>query len=68
MHSSNIKSSTTLALYQTDKTFSDPSSKQIYEGVSINRSPSTPGFLMNSKTEYRQGEVARVEVVRGLGQ
>ena len=26
-----------------------------------------PGFLMNSKAEYKQGEVARVEVVRGLG-
>ena len=52
--------------FETEKSFSDPASKQLFEGVSINRSPSTPGFLMNSKAEYKQGEVARVEVVRGL--
>ena len=34
-----------------------PVSKQIYEGVSINHSPSTPGLLTNSKSEYKQGEV-----------
>ena len=53
--------------FQVERTFQDPASKQLYEGVCINRSPSTPGFLMNSKAEYKQGEVARVEVVRGLG-
>ena len=42
--------------------------KGIFEGVSINRSPSSPGLLMNSKAEYRQGEVARVVMVRGLGE
>ena len=41
-------------------------SKQIFEGVSINNSPSSPGLLMNSKAEYRQGEVARVVLVRGF--
>ena len=52
--------------FETEKSFSDPASKQLFEGVSINRSPSTPGFLMNSKAEYKQGDLARVEVVRGL--
>ena len=41
---------------------------QIYEGVSINHSPSAEGYLMNSKAEYQQGEVARVVLVRGLAQ
>ena len=42
--------------------------KAIFDGVSINNSPSIPGNLMNSKTEYKQGQVARVVLVRGLGQ
>ena len=42
--------------------------KAIFEGVSINNSSSTPGHLMNSKAEYKQGQVARVVLVRGLGQ
>ena len=29
-------------------------------------SASSPGFLMNSKSEYKQVEVARVVLVRGL--
>ena len=53
--------------FETEKSFSDPASKQLFEGVSINQTPSTPGFLMNSKCEYKQREVARVLVVRGLG-
>ena len=53
--------------FKTEKTFSDTASKQLYKGISINRSPSTHGYLMNSTAEYKQGEVARVEVVRGLG-
>ena len=54
--SSNLKSS------------SDATSAQIYEGVSINHTPSAEGYLMNSKAEYQQGEVARVFVVRGLAE
>jgi hypothetical protein len=53
--------------FRPEKYFPDPMSKQIFEGVSINNSPSSPGHLMNSKAEYRQGEVARVVLVRGLG-
>jgi hypothetical protein len=53
--------------FRPERAFPDPISKQIYEGVSINNSPSSPGLLMNSKAEYRQGEVARVVLVRGLG-
>jgi hypothetical protein len=34
--------------------------------VSINRSASTEGYLLNSKAEYKQGEVARVTIQRGL--
>jgi hypothetical protein len=52
--------------FRTEKFFPDPMSKQIFEGVSINHSPSSAGHLMNSKAEYRQGEVARVVLVRGL--
>ncbi len=52
--------------FRPEKFFPDPVSKQIFEGVSINNSPSSPGLLMNSKAEFRQGEVARVVLVRGL--
>ena len=54
--------------FQAEKFFPDPTSAQIYEGVSINHSPSTEGYLMNSKAEYQQGEVARVVIVRGLNE
>jgi hypothetical protein len=53
--------------FRPEKFLSDTISKQIFEGVSINNSPSSPGLLMNSKAEFRQGEVARVVLVRGLG-
>ena len=53
--------------FRQEKAFPDPVSKQIFEGVSINNSPSSSGLLMNSKAEYKQGEVARVVLVRGLG-
>ena len=46
--------------------FKDPLTRQINEGVRINSNRSTPGYLMNSKSEFRQGEVARVTVTRGL--
>ena len=48
------------------KLFKDAASHQIYEGVSISHSPSTPGYLMNSKAECEQGQVARVVVEQGL--
>ena len=54
--------------FQAEKFFSDATSAQIYEGVSINNTPSDEGYLMNSKSEYQQGEVARVLVVRGLAE
>ena len=47
--------------------FKDPLSRQINEGVRINQSKSTPGYLLNSKSEFRQGEVARVNIMRGSG-
>ena len=53
--------------FQAERFFSDATSAQIFEGVSINNTPSDEGYLMNSKAEYQQGEVARVVVVRGLG-
>ena len=52
--------------FEAEKFFSDATSAQIYEGVCINHTPSAEGYLMNSKAEYQQGEVARVVVVRGL--
>ena len=54
--------------FEAEKFFPDATSAQIYEGVSINNSPSTEGYLMNSKAEYQQGEVARVVMVRGLAE
>ena len=51
---------------RTLKFFKDPLTRQINEGVRINNTRSTPGFLMNSKSEFRQGEVARVAITRGL--
>ena len=54
--------------FQAEKFFPDATSAQIYEGVSINHSPSADGYLMNSKAEYQQGEVARVVLVRGLAE
>ena len=54
--------------FKVEKFFTNSMDKGIFEGVSINRSPSSPGLLMNSKAEYRQREVARVVMVRGLGE
>ena len=54
--------------FQAERFFSDATSAQIFEGVSINNTPSDEGYLMNSKAEYQQGEVARVVVVRGLAE
>ena len=46
--------------------FRDPLSRQVNEGVRINNSNSNPGFLMNSKAEFHQGQVPRVVVTSGL--
>ena len=55
-----------LVKFEAEKFFKDVISHQIYEGVCINNSPSTPGFLMNSRAEFEQGSVARVVVAHGL--
>ena len=52
--------------FETEKFFNDAMSHQIYEGVCINNTPSTPGYLMNSRGEYEQGAVARLSVQHGL--
>ena len=52
--------------FETEKFFNDAMSHQIFEGVCINNSPSTPGYLMNSRAEYEQGAVARLNVAHGL--
>jgi hypothetical protein len=52
--------------FTAEKFFKDAMSHQIYEGISINRSPSSPGYLMNSRAEYDQGQVARLVVAQGL--
>ena len=54
--------------FQAERFFSDATSAQIFEGVSINNTPSDEGYLMNSKAEYQQGEVARVVAMRGLAE
>ena len=52
--------------FEAEKFFKDAISHQIFEGVCINHSPSTPGYLMNSRAEYEQGGVARLVVAHGL--
>ena len=52
--------------FKAERFFKDTMSQQIFEGVSINNTPSTPGYLMNSRAEFEQGAVARVVVARGL--
>ena len=52
--------------FEAERFFKDAMSHQIYEGVCINNSPSTPGYLMNSRAEYEQGAVARLNVQHGL--
>ena len=52
--------------FTAEKFFPDAMSHQIFEGIAINRSPSTPGYLMNSRAEYDQGQVARLVVAQGL--
>ena len=42
--------------FETENIFSDPASKQLFDKFFIKRSPSTLGFLMTSKAEYKQGE------------
>ena len=46
--------------------FQDPLSRQVNEGVRINNSNADPGYLMNSKAEYHQGQVPRIIVTSGL--
>ena len=52
--------------FGAEKFFKDPCTCGIFEGVSINRSPSSADHLMNSKAEYDQGQVARVVLETGL--
>ena len=54
--------------FQAEKFCSTLMEKAIFEGVFISNCPSTPGHMMNSKTECKQGKVARVVLFRGLGQ
>ena len=46
--------------------FKEPLTRQINEGVRINNTKAHAGYLMNSKSEHRQGEVPRVIMTRGL--
>ena len=46
--------------------FRDPLSRQINEGIRINNTRSDPGLLMNSKSEFHQGQVPRVVITTGL--
>ena len=52
--------------FGAERFFKDSCSCGIFEGVSINRSPSTDDHLMNSKAEFDQGQVARVVLETGL--
>ena len=54
-------------VYKAEKFFRDPLTGQIHEGVRINKSlEDTNCKLMNSKSEFRQGVVPRIEIKIGL--
>ena len=52
--------------FKAEKFFKDACSHQIDEGVCINHSPSTPGYLINSRAQYEQDGVVRLVVAHGL--
>ena len=49
-------------LTKATKFFSDPLTRQINEGVGINPSKLSLGLMINSKSEFLQGVLARVTV------
>ena len=54
-------------VYKAERFFRDPLTRQIHEGVRINKSlEDTNCKLMNSKSEFRQGVVPRIKIKRGL--
>ena len=53
-------------VFEAEQFFHEASSHQIYEGVCIKNTPSSTGYLMNSRAEFDQGAVARVVVARVL--
>ena len=54
-------------VYEPDRFFKDPLTRQINGGIRINRSLRDASCtIMNSKAEFRQGMVSRVEIVSGL--
>ena len=58
---------TAIYSYEATRFFQDPLTRQIDEGVRINRSlTDSTCNLMNSRAEFRQGAVPRVEIIRGL--
>ena len=46
--------------------FQEPLLRQINEGVRINNNTSDPGFVINWKAEFHQGQVLRVVITSGL--
>ena len=52
--------------YTPHKFFKDPLTRQIDEGSRINMSLATNDLLMNSRSEFRQGALPRVQFVRGI--
>ena len=54
--------------FEPTRFFRDPLARQVNEGVRINDSlaEGTLCALMNSRAEFRQERVPRVEIVRGL--
>ena len=66
MQCSNIRRTSTQTKIQSSRSRWRAFVEKMLEGVSLNNSPSDPELLMNSRAEFHQGQVARVEVVRGL--
>ena len=53
--------------FKPQRFFLDPLTRQVHEGVRINKTlKDTTCRLMNSRSEFKQGVVPRVEIRRGL--
>ena len=51
-------------IMRLDKKCNDPLTRQLREGILINRA--TPGSILNSKSEFKQPKVARINLQRTL--
>ena len=54
-------------VYEPQRSFRDPLTRQVHEGVRINRSLKDPTCsIMSTKSELQHGVLSRIEIRRGL--